>query len=86
VLPPGSESAITNERFLKGQLTVQPAAGRAGGGTEASYFTIKKFNVERGRAFGPQEVSVVFARRGDRPSRWRNTSSRGSTRSVASCA
>ena len=58
VLPPGTQSAVTNETFLyaSGDLArprqVQAVA------TEASYFAIKKFNVTNGRAFVPQEVSA----------------------------
>lgn len=58
VLPPGTQSAVTNENFLyaNGDLArprqVQAVA------TEASYFSIKKFNVTAGRAFVPQEVAA----------------------------
>lgn len=57
-LPPGSQSAITSETFLNATSTFNRPRQVQAVATEASYFTIKKFNVERGRAFGPQEVNA----------------------------
>jgi len=57
-LPPGSQSAITSETFMKGNSAYNRPRDVQAVATEASYFSIKKFNVERGRAFGPQEVSA----------------------------
>lgn len=58
VLPPGNLSAVTNETFLTASSTMNRPRQVQAVATEASYFTIKKFNVEKGRAFGPQEVSA----------------------------
>ena len=57
-LPPGSEAAITSESFLNATSLYNRPRQVQAVATEASYFTIKKFVVERGRAFGPQEVNA----------------------------
>ena len=57
-LPPGSEAAITSESFLNATSPYNRPRQVQAVATEASYFTIKKFVVERGRAFGPQEVNA----------------------------
>jgi putative ABC transport system permease protein len=57
-LPPGGNSAITSESFLYATSTMNRPRQVPAVATEASYFTIKKFNVEKGRAFGPPEVNV----------------------------
>lgn len=57
-LPPGGLSAITNETFLWASSTMNRPRQVQAVATEASYFQIKKFNVEKGRAFGPPEVNV----------------------------
>ena len=57
VLPAGSRSAIVNQTFTYARsLYARPRQVQAVA-TESDYFTIKKFNVERGRAFVPQEVT-----------------------------
>jgi len=57
VLPSGSRSAITSETFLYASTpNARPRQVQAVA-TEADYFTIKKFNIANGRAFGPQDVS-----------------------------
>lgn len=58
VLPPGSLSAIASETFLSANSPYNRPRQVQAVATEASYFTIKKFNLERGRAFGPQEVNI----------------------------
>src|SRR6187402_261952 len=50
-LPPGSQSAITSERFMKANSPFNRPRDVQAVATEASYFTIKNFVVERGRAF-----------------------------------
>jgi putative ABC transport system permease protein len=57
-LPPGTRSAFENRNFL--YATSQYARPRQvdAVATEAEYFTIKKFIVERGRAFTSQEVAT----------------------------
>jgi putative ABC transport system permease protein len=57
-LPPGTRSAYENSNFL--YATSQYARPRQvqAVATEAEYFAIKKFNVERGRAFTAQEVAT----------------------------
>ena len=57
-LPQGSRSAITSETFINATSQFSRPRQVQAIATEADYFTIKKFNVERGRAFGPQEVSA----------------------------
>ncbi len=57
-LPPGSRSAITSESFLNAKSPYNRPRQVQAIATDADYFTIKKFNVERGRAFGPQEVAA----------------------------
>jgi putative ABC transport system permease protein len=58
VLPNGSRSAIVNSTQL--YATTQYARPRfvLTTATEADYFTIKKMDVESGRAFAPQEVAT----------------------------
>jgi putative ABC transport system permease protein len=58
VLPNGSRSAIVNSNML--YATSQYARPRyvLTTATEADYFTIKKMNVESGRAFAQQEVAA----------------------------
>ncbi|QJR35582.1 ABC transporter permease [Gemmatimonas groenlandica] len=58
VLPPGSSSAITNETFMNANSPFARPRQVQAVATEAAYFTIKKFNVTLGRAFGPQEVNI----------------------------
>ncbi len=57
-LPPGSQSAITSETFMNANSAYNRPRQVQAVATEAAYFSIKKFNLERGRAFGPQEVSI----------------------------
>ncbi len=58
VLPQGSRSAITSESFINATSQFNRPRQVQAIATEADYFTIKKFNVERGRAFGAQEVNA----------------------------
>ncbi|BAH38185.1 MAG TPA: ABC transporter permease [Gemmatimonas aurantiaca] len=58
VLPPGSLSAIASELFMSANSPYNRPRQVQAVATEASYFTIKKFNLERGRAFGQQEVNI----------------------------
>jgi putative ABC transport system permease protein len=57
-LPPGSQAAVTSESFMNATSPFNRPRQVQAVATEASYFTIKKFNIERGRAFGPQEVNA----------------------------
>ena len=57
VLPEGSRSAIVNETFTYAMSAHARPRQVQAVATEADYFTIKRFNVERGRAFVPQEVT-----------------------------
>ncbi|GAB1341869.1 ABC transporter permease [Gemmatimonas sp.] len=57
-LPGGSVSAMASESFLSANSSYARPRQVQAVATEASYFTIKKFVVERGRAFSPQEVNV----------------------------
>jgi putative ABC transport system permease protein len=58
VLPPGSLSAIASETFMSANSPFNRPRQVQAVATEAAYFTIKKFNLERGRAFGQQEVNI----------------------------
>lgn len=58
VLPQGSVSAMASETFMNANSPFNRPRQVQAVATEASYFTIKKFNVDRGRAFGPQEVNA----------------------------
>ena len=58
-LPQGSRSAITSEAFINVTSQFNRPRQVQAIATEADYFTIKKFNGERGRAFGPQEVDPI---------------------------
>ncbi|HEY0932015.1 MAG TPA: ABC transporter permease [Gemmatimonas sp.] len=58
VLPPGSLSAIASETFMFAHSPFNRPRQVQAVATEAAYFTIKKFNLERGRAFGQQEVNI----------------------------
>ena len=58
VLPAGSRSAIVNQTFINATSVYARPRQVQAVATESDYFAIKKFNVERGRAFVPQEVSA----------------------------
>lgn len=58
VLPAGSHSAIVNETFTSASSRYSRPRQVQAIATEADYFKIKSFNVERGRAFVPQEVTA----------------------------
>lgn len=58
VLPPGGVSAVTNESFVWASSTLNRPRQVQAVATEASYFAIKRFVVEKGRAFGPQDVNA----------------------------
>jgi len=58
VLPPGTQSAVTNETFIYASGDMARPRQVQAVATEATYFTIKKFNVTSGRAFVPQEVNA----------------------------
>ncbi|MEP6765422.1 MAG: FtsX-like permease family protein, partial [Gemmatimonadaceae bacterium] len=51
-----SRSAISSENFIYATSNYNKQRQVEAVATEAEYFTIKKFNIEKGRAFGPQEV------------------------------
>ena len=59
VLPAGSRSSIVNssQQITASSRYSRPRQVQAYA-TESEYFTIKKFTVERGRAFTPQEVTA----------------------------
>ncbi len=58
VLPSGVRSAVENVRFVYGMSPYNRPRQVMAFGTEASYFEIKKYEIERGRAFTPQEVEL----------------------------
>ncbi len=57
VLPPGSKSAIVNQNMIYASSPTSRRRLVQAIATEASYFDMKKLNVESGRAFSAQEVS-----------------------------
>ena len=66
VLPPGSRSAVVSENFVYAtSLYARPRQVDAVA-TEADYFAMKKFAITNGRAFQPQEVTLVHGARGER--------------------
>ncbi|MEP6780430.1 MAG: ABC transporter permease [Gemmatimonadaceae bacterium] len=58
VLPEGSRAAISSENFLYATSNFNKTRQVEAVATEADYFTIKKFIIEKGRGFGPQEVTA----------------------------
>ena len=58
VLPGGVRSAVENVRFVYATSAFNRPRQVMAFGTEASYFQIKKYEIERGRAFTPQEASL----------------------------
>ncbi|MEP6622726.1 MAG: ABC transporter permease [bacterium] len=58
VLPAGSRSSIVNSSQLNATSRYSRPRSVQVFATEAEYFNIKHFNVERGRAFTPQEVTA----------------------------
>jgi putative ABC transport system permease protein len=58
VLPDGVRSAVENVRFVYASSTFNRPRQVMAFGTEASYFQIKKYDIERGRAFTPQESQL----------------------------
>jgi putative ABC transport system permease protein len=58
VLPEGSRSAMSSETFINASSNYARPRQVDAIATEADYFIIKKFKVEKGRAFGPQEVTA----------------------------
>ena len=58
VLPAGSRSSIVNATQLNASSRYSRPRQIQAFATEAEYFTIKHFNVDRGRAFTPQEVTA----------------------------
>jgi putative ABC transport system permease protein len=58
VLPEGSRSAMVSESFLNASSAFGKQRQVDAIATEADYFIIKKFKVDKGRAFGPQEVNA----------------------------
>jgi putative ABC transport system permease protein len=58
VLPGGVRSAVENVRFISAVSAYNRPRQVMAFGTEASYFQIKKYEIERGRAFTPQEASL----------------------------
>lgn len=57
-LPPGSRSAISSETFMYATSVYARKRQVNAIATDADYFVIKKFNIDKGRAFGPQEVNA----------------------------
>ncbi|HUF25437.1 MAG TPA: ABC transporter permease [Gemmatimonadaceae bacterium] len=57
-LPPGTRWAIDNQQFV--QATARNARPRQveAHAVEGDYFTIKKYDLERGRVFAPQEMAL----------------------------
>ncbi|MDQ6612527.1 MAG: ABC transporter permease [Gemmatimonadota bacterium] len=58
VLPEGTRSAISSENFIYATSNYAKPRQVQAVATEAEYFAIKKFNIDKGRAFGPQEVTA----------------------------
>ena len=58
VLPAGSRSSIVNSSQVNASSRYSRPRSVQVYATESEYFSIKKFNVERGRAFTPQEVTA----------------------------
>ncbi len=58
VLPEGTRSAMSSESFIYATSNYNKQRQVEAVATEADYFSIKKFNIEKGRAFGPQEVTA----------------------------
>ena len=58
VLPGGVRSAVENVRFIYATSAFSRPRQVMAFGTEASYFQIKKYEIERGRAFTPQEAQL----------------------------
>jgi len=58
VLPDGVRSAVENVRFIYATSAYNRPRQVMAFGTEASYFDIKKYNIERGRPFTPQEATL----------------------------
>ena len=56
-LPPGSKSAIVNQNMIYASSPTSRRRQVQAIATEASYFEMKKLNVESGRAFSAQEVA-----------------------------
>lgn len=56
VLPGGVRSAVENVRFIYAVSSYNRPRQVMAFGTEATYFQIKKYEIERGRAFTPQET------------------------------
>lgn len=58
VIPDGSRSAMTSENFIYATSPYGKQRQVDAVATEADYFIIKKFKLDKGRAFGPQEVNA----------------------------
>ena len=58
VLPNGDRTAIVNQMQLYAMTQYARPRYVLASATEADYFTIKKLDVESGRAFGPQDVAT----------------------------
>jgi putative ABC transport system permease protein len=56
VLPPGVRSAVENVRFIYATSSWNRPRQVMAFGTEAAYFQIKKYDIERGRPFTQQET------------------------------
>lgn len=57
-LPDGMRSSVENVRFIYASSRYNRPRQVMAAGTEASYFQIKKYEIERGRAFTPLEASL----------------------------
>ena len=58
VLPPGVRSAVENVRFIYATSSWNRPRQVMAFGTEASYFQIKKYDIDRGRPFTQQETQL----------------------------
>jgi putative ABC transport system permease protein len=58
VLPPGARSAIASENFVYASAPGARPRQVQAVATEADWFEIKRFGLERGRAFGAQEAAA----------------------------
>jgi putative ABC transport system permease protein len=58
VLPDGVRSSVENVRFIYATSPYNRPRQVMAFGTEATYFQIKKYEIERGRAFTPLEASL----------------------------
>lgn len=58
VLPPGSRSAVESQEFLQAQTQFARPKQVEAHAVDGDYFIIKKYDINRGRAFTPQESTL----------------------------